>query len=94
MGISKIDFTDNYFLLDTIYRISAVCYLGFGKELFQPDLDRISASSEKAMELVPCLQTANIQTVVSGPITYGPDVLPQVGPYRGLHNYWVSAAHT
>ena len=68
--------------------------LGFGKELFQPDLDRISASSGKAMELVPCLETANIQTVVSGPITYGPDVLPQVGPYRGLHNYWVSVAHT
>lgn len=46
------------------------------------------------MELVPCIQEAEIQTVVSGPITYGPDVLPQVGPYLGLPNYWVSVAHT
>jgi len=46
------------------------------------------------MQLVPCLERAEIQTVVSGPITYGPDILPQVGPFQGLHNYWVSAAHT
>lgn len=69
-------------------------FTGFGKELFQPDLDRISDSSEAAMRLCPVLETAEIQTVVSGPITYGPDVLPQCGPFQGLHNYWVSISHT
>lgn len=46
------------------------------------------------MRLCPVLETASIQTVVSGPITYGPDVLPQCGPFQGLHNYWVSMSHT
>ena len=43
-----------------------------------------------AMERIPVLQTAEIQSVVSGPITYTPDILPMVGPYQGLHNYWVA----
>ncbi|CAH1789183.1 unnamed protein product [Owenia fusiformis] len=60
----------------------------FGKELFQPDLDRISWNTEKAMERVPVLATGNIQSVVSGPITYTPDILPMIGPYQGLRNYW------
>ena len=42
------------------------------------------------MERVPLLQTAEIQSVVAGPITYTPDILPMVGPYQGLHNYWVA----
>ena len=40
------------------------------------------------MEMVPVLKTASIQSVVSGPITYAPDILPMVGPLQGLHNYW------
>ena len=42
---------------------------GFGKELFQPDLERLSPHLEAAMELVPCFQEAEIQSVVNGPIT-------------------------
>lgn len=61
---------------------------GFGKELFQPDLDRIQDNLEMAMERFPCLADGNIQSVVSGPITYSPDLLPMVGPYQGAHNYW------
>jgi hypothetical protein len=34
---------------------------GFGRELFEPDLDRLQPHLEKAMELVPCFQHANIQ---------------------------------
>ncbi|XP_077988921.1 dimethylglycine dehydrogenase, mitochondrial-like [Glandiceps talaboti] len=61
---------------------------GFGKELFESDLDRIDENLAAAMEMVPVLKTADIQSVVCGPITYTPDILPMVGPYQGLHNYW------
>ncbi|XP_041465760.1 dimethylglycine dehydrogenase, mitochondrial-like [Lytechinus variegatus] len=61
---------------------------GFGKELFESDLDRIQDHLEIAMERFPVLASGNIQSVVSGPITYSPDLLPIVGPVRGLHNYW------
>ena len=63
---------------------------GFGKELFEPDLDRIMDNIEEAMERVPLLKTAEIQSVVSGPIMYSPDLGSMVGPWQGLHNYWVA----
>ncbi|XP_042241265.1 dimethylglycine dehydrogenase, mitochondrial-like isoform X2 [Homarus americanus] len=63
---------------------------GFGKELFEPDLERLEPHLEVAMELVPCFAEANIQSVVNGPITYTPDVLPLVGP-DWLPNMWVAA---
>ncbi|XP_067007200.2 dimethylglycine dehydrogenase, mitochondrial [Anabrus simplex] len=62
---------------------------GFGKELFPSDVDRLSPHLKVAMELVPCLSTANIQTVVCGPITYTPDLLPMVGPTR-LPGMWLA----
>lgn len=62
----------------------------FGKELFDSDIDRLQDHVELAMERVPVLQTAEIQSCVAGPITYTPDLMPMVGPYQGLHNYWVA----
>ena len=59
-------------------------------ELFDGDMNRIQDNVEMAMELVPCLQTAEIMRMVSGPITYTPDLLPMIGPYQGLSNYWVA----
>ncbi len=64
---------------------------GFGKELYESDLDRIMDNVEMAMERVPLLKTADIASVVSGPIYYTPDLLPMVGPYPGLQNYWLAA---
>ncbi|XP_013778311.1 dimethylglycine dehydrogenase, mitochondrial-like [Limulus polyphemus] len=64
---------------------------GFGRELFEPDLDRLSDHLEVAMDLVPVLRTANIQTTVAGPIMYTPDLLPVIGPYQGLPNFWMAA---
>ncbi|XP_013400474.1 dimethylglycine dehydrogenase, mitochondrial isoform X1 [Lingula anatina] len=61
---------------------------GFGKELFDGDLDRINDHLERAMDLVPVVQNASIQSVVCGPITYSPDILPMVGPHQGISNYW------
>eukprot|EP00076_Gallus_gallus_P007601 XP_003643002.1 dimethylglycine dehydrogenase, mitochondrial [Gallus gallus] len=63
---------------------------GFGKELFESDLDRIMEYVEAAMEMVPVLKKANIINTVSGPITYSPDILPMVGPHQGVRNYWVA----
>ena len=62
--------------------------LGFGKELFEPDLDRLMEHLDAAMEMVPLLQNAEIKSVVCGPITYSPDILPLLGPYQGLKNYF------
>ena len=43
-----------------------------------------------AMDRFPCLQTADIGSVVAGPITYTPDILPMVGPFPEIHNYWLA----
>lgn len=64
--------------------------VGFGKELFESDLDRIMEHVEMAMEMVPVLKTADIVNIVSGPITYTPDLLPMVGPHQGVRNYWAA----
>ncbi|XP_068608596.1 dimethylglycine dehydrogenase, mitochondrial [Brachionichthys hirsutus] len=63
---------------------------GFGKELFESDLDRIMEHVEMAMEMVPVLKKADIINIVSGPITYTPDLLPSVGPHQGVSNYWTA----
>ncbi|XP_073933327.1 dimethylglycine dehydrogenase, mitochondrial isoform X3 [Castor canadensis] len=63
---------------------------GFGKELFESDLDRIMDHVEAAMEMVPVLKKADIINIVNGPITYSPDILPMVGPHQGVRNYWVA----
>ncbi|KAL0965325.1 hypothetical protein UPYG_G00279790 [Umbra pygmaea] len=63
---------------------------GFGKELFESDLDRILDHVEMAMEMVPVLKEADIINIVSGPITYTPDLLPMVGPHQGAQNYWTA----
>ncbi|GAB1298442.1 Dimethylglycine dehydrogenase, mitochondrial [Apodemus speciosus] len=63
---------------------------GFGKELFESDLDRIADHLEAAMEMIPVLKRADIINIVNGPITYSPDILPMVGPHQGVRNYWVA----
>ena len=63
---------------------------GFGKELFESDLDRISDNVAMAMERIPVLADANIASVVSGPITYSPDVLSLTGPAFDLPNMWLA----
>ncbi|KAI8483162.1 hypothetical protein Bbelb_390440, partial [Branchiostoma belcheri] len=66
---------------------------GFGKELFDSDLDRISEYLEAAMEMIPAVRDADITRDVCGPITCTPDHLPLVGPFMapGLCNYWLAA---
>ncbi|KAK7072806.1 hypothetical protein SK128_028194 [Halocaridina rubra] len=63
---------------------------GFGKELFEPDLERMEPHLEVAMEVMPCFANANIQSIVNGPITYTPDLFPLLGPDM-LPNMWLAA---
>ena len=66
---------------------------GFGKELFENDLDRLQVHIDKAMEMFPVMKEAQIQRVVCGPMTYSPDLLPMIGSMQGLRNYWCSIGH-
>ena len=59
-------------------------------ELFETDMDRLAPHITAAMEMVPCLQKAEIINSVNGPITYSPDVMGLCGKYYGLRNYWTA----
>ena len=73
-----------YFRQQSVHFISASLKLcsGFGKELFESDLDRLQVHIDKAMEMVPVMKKAEIQRVICGPITYTPDLPPhgRAGP--------------
>ena len=58
----------------------------FTNALCPDDLDRVTDVMAGAMELLPCLETAGIRSVVNGPITYTPDGLPLVGRVPGVRN--------
>ncbi|MEO6607764.1 MAG: FAD-dependent oxidoreductase [Aestuariivirga sp.] len=62
----------------------------FGRELFQPDLDRISHNLELGYQHFPALAKAGIKRVINGPFTFTPDGNPLVGPVQGLKNYWLA----
>lgn len=63
---------------------------GFGKELWESDLDRLDKCIEHAMDLLPIMQETDITSVIAGPITYSPDILPMMGPTHHLTNYWLA----
>ena len=63
---------------------------GFGRELLQPDLERISPNLELGYKHFPVLQKAGIKRVINGPFTFTPDGNPLVGPVPGVKNYWVA----
>jgi dimethylglycine dehydrogenase len=60
----------------------------FGRELLQPDLDRIEASLALGYKHFPVLAKAGIKRVINGPFTFTPDGNPLVGPVQGLKNFW------
>ena len=64
----------------------------FGLELLPDNLDRIGESLEAAYRRYPCLETAGVKRVISGPFTFAPDGNPLVGPVPGLSNYWCACA--
>jgi dimethylglycine dehydrogenase len=60
----------------------------FGRELLQPDLDRIESNLELGYKHFPALGRAGIKKVINGPFTFTPDGNPLVGPVQGVRNYW------
>lgn len=63
---------------------------GFGKELFESDLNRVSDYVTLSMKRTPVLANAEITSVVSGPITYSPDAIPLLGPDAEVPNMWLA----
>ena len=62
----------------------------FGRELLQPDLDRVSHNLELGYKHFPALAKAGIKRVINGPFTFTPDGNPLVGPVQGLKNFWLA----
>jgi dimethylglycine dehydrogenase len=60
----------------------------FGRELLQPDLDRIERNLELGYKHFPAMGRAGIKRVINGPFTFTPDGNPLVGPVPGLRNFW------
>ncbi len=60
----------------------------FGRELLQPDLDRIAPNLEMGYQHFPALAKAGIKKVINGPFTFTPDGNPLVGPVQGVRNFW------
>jgi len=52
------------------------CPPDFGAELMPPDLDRVETIIEAAMARIPALETADVKSVINGPITFTPDANP------------------
>jgi dimethylglycine dehydrogenase len=63
---------------------------GFGHELLEDKLDRISDAVEFAYRRFPVLERAGIKRVINGPFTFAPDGNPLIGPVPGLRNYWTA----
>ncbi len=65
---------------------------GFGQELLEPNLDRISPSLEVGFKHFPPVENAGIKQIINGPFTFAPDGNPLVGPVPGLTNFWSACA--
>ena len=64
----------------------------FGRELLQPDIDRIAPSLEIGFKHFPGIEKAGIKQIINGPFTFAPDGNPLVGPVQGLTNFWCACA--
>ncbi len=74
--------------MTTMYDLLILYLLGFGRELFDYDTDRISPHLERAMEVCPLIRNAEIQNVINGPMPSTADFEGLLGPYLGVDNFW------
>ena len=63
--------------------------MDFGHELLPDDLDRVLDNVARAMNRMPCLETAGIKRVVNGPMIWTPDLFPLFGKVPHLANYFI-----
>ena len=66
----------------------------FGAELLTPDLERIETELLAAGARIPVVAEAGIKRVINGPIAFGPDAKPHLGPHRGVGNFYCAAGLT
>jgi sarcosine dehydrogenase len=68
--------------------------LSFGRELFQPNQDRLEAFLLPAAERLPILNELGIRTVINGPIPISPDGEPIMGLAPERDNFYVACGFT
>ena len=66
----------------------------FGRELFQPNQDRLEAFLLPAAERLPILNELGIPTVINGPIPISPDGEPIMGLAPERDNFYVACGFT
>ncbi|CAN5680674.1 FAD-dependent oxidoreductase [soil metagenome] len=66
----------------------------FGRELFQPNQDRLEAFMLPAAERLPILNEIGIRTVINGPIPISPDGEPIMGLAPERDNFYVACGFT
>jgi len=60
----------------------------FGHELLPNDISRMEENLGRAVQSMPCLESAGIKRIINGPMIFSPDLGPLLGPYPGLKNYF------
>ncbi len=68
--------------------------LDFGRELFEPNYDRLALFAEPAATRLPALNEVGIQTVINGPIPVSADGEPIIGRAPELDNYYLACGFT
>ncbi len=66
----------------------------FGRELLQPDMERLARFAMPAAERLPILNQIGIQTIINGPIPVSADGEPILGPAPELDNLFVACGFT
>jgi len=64
--------------------------MDFGHDLFPEDLDRLMPHLEHVSNLIPEFASAEINSVVNGPVSWPPDGNPLLGPVHDVPNYWAA----
>lgn len=68
--------------------------LDFGRELFEPNMERLELFALPAAERLPVLNEVGIQTVINGPIPVSFDGEPIMGLVPQLDNFYVACGFT
>jgi 4-methylaminobutanoate oxidase (formaldehyde-forming) len=67
---------------------------GFGRELLEPNLERLERFALPAASRLPVLNEIGIQTIINGPIPVSADGEPIMGLAPGFENFYVACGFT
>jgi len=66
----------------------------FGHDLFPEDLERIMWNLEHVSNLIPLFGSAEVNSVVNGPVSWPPDGNGLIGPVNDVPNYWAAVGNS